>query len=71
MHNNELLQILTKLKDSLETAFTDTELVLNIKPNDPNGFAIKKIQNVVAEMRPNLSITEANNASFFFDLEDL
>ncbi len=75
MKNSDLNDFLIRLKKNISHYKKHGEFGLIAEEfpatDNSNENAIKDIQNTVARMRNNLSITESRNASFFFDFGDL
>ena len=74
MKNHDLNNFLIRLKRNIEHYQKHGEFGLIVEEfpstDNSNQDSISNIQNTVARMRSNLSITESRNASFFFDFGD-
>jgi hypothetical protein len=75
MKNSDLNDFLIRLKRNISHYKKHGEFGLIAEEfpatDSSNQNSIHDIQNTVARMRSNLSITESRNASFFFDFGDL
>ncbi len=75
MKKRDLNNFLIRLKKNIEYFKQHGEFGLMAEEfpatDNSNQQAITEIQNTVARMRSNISITESRNASFFFDFGDL